>query len=279
MARRSCLLLLIALCLFGDKSMSQTEWRSWMSASVEASVSQKIDIRSTYLHSNDITNAWKNNFNQVSISASYDLSKRWSALGGFMQTTFPFGGAGTTRTYARLTYKIPLTGVLTFSNGIQAEWHSKEENRFRNRIIWISRIGNRKRIPFLNLNLSASYWLYYNLGGNAIRYFDPAGAVVMRQSPDGFHRGRLYLTASSKINRNFSLSVFYMNQNEFNLLSAEYRKINIVNPTTGKTTRSFDRYNVAGISLSYEFKTYSKKKGLKNQKHKNEKNNSYDIQN
>lgn len=279
MGKRSYLLLLITICLFADKAMTQSEWRSWMSASVEASLSPKFDLRTTYLRSSDINNGWKNNFNQLSVSAGYDLTKRWSVLSGLMQTSFPAGGASTIRTYARLTYRIPISGILTFSNGIQAEWHSKEENRFRNRIIWISRIGNRKRLPFLNLNLSASYWLYYNLGGSTIRYFDPAGTVIMRQSPDGFHRGRLYLTASSRINRNFSLSVFYMNQNEFNLLSTEYRKINIVNPATGKTTRSFDKYNVAGLSLSYEFKTYSKKKASKNHKNKTEKNNTYDNQN
>jgi hypothetical protein len=143
---------------------------------------------------------------------------------------------------------------------VQGEIHSANETRFRNRIIYITRLSNKKRLDFLHLNLSASYWLFYNIGGSPIRYFDKAGAVVTRKSPDGFHRGRLILAANSKLSKHLSLSVYYMRQQEFNFLSNEYRKVNVVNPNTGRIARAFDDYNVAGITLSYNIDLYKLKK-------------------
>ncbi len=259
--------------------MAQSQWRAWLTGSVEAALSPKLDLRVTYLRSHDISNTWNNNFNQKSLSAGYDLSRRWSVLGGYLQTGFPSTQSSTNRSFLRVGYKFPVAGLFSISNSIQGEWFSANETRFRNRFIWISRIGNKKRIPFLNLNLSASYWLYYNMGGNTIRYYDAAGSVLVRQSPDGLHRGRLYLNASSKISKNWFLSLYYMRQTEFNLFSTEFRKINVLNPATGKTSRAFDNYNVAGISLSYAFKTYKDKKPVKKNKTQTDKNKSYEQQN
>lgn len=279
MTRRLLLFFFLLYTSSGNLLMSQTQWRAWISGSVEASISPKLDLRATYLRSHNMSGDWANGFNQKSLTASYDLSKRWSALAGVLQTSFPSGSSSVNRTFLRIGYRLPLAGILTFSNNIQGEWHSAEETRFRNRIILISRIGNRKRIPFLRLNLSASYWLYYNLGGNPIKYYDASGAVLTRQSPEGFHRGRFYLNASSKLSKHWSLSLYYMNQTEFNLLSHDYRKINVVNPATGKTTRAFDNYQVAGLTLGYEFKTYKQKRKSKSNNSKTDKEKSYEQQN
>jgi hypothetical protein len=124
-----------------------------------------------------------------------------------------------------------------------------------------SRLALRKRLDFLHLLPSASYSLFYNMGGNPIQYYDAeTGLATVKQTPDGFHRGRLMLNLNSKISDHFSLSVYYMAQREFNLLTPDARKINIVKPATGKLVRAFDDFNTAGLTLSYDINLYHSNK-------------------
>lgn len=244
------------LLLLPAAVQSQTNWRSWASAGVNISFTKKLDLRLSHLRSYNLQDSFTNNFNQTSASLEYDLTKKLSLSGGAMLTQLPASGNSTQRYYARGTYKISVADMLTWSNALQAELHSANETRFRNRFVYITRISNKRRFSFAKLSLAASYWLYYNMGGNAIRYYDKTGAVISRQSPDGLHRSRLYLNANSKLTKNLSVSLYYMRQQEFNLFTPETRKLNIINPSTGKISRAFDNYNVAGITLSYNINLY-----------------------
>lgn len=238
---------------------AQNEWRGWAGAGLTLSLTKKLDLRVNHLRSYNLNHPMENGFNQSSASLNYDLSKRLSVMGGYMLTAFPSGSESTSRGYTRLSYRMPIAHLINWSNGVQAEYHSSAETRFRYRFIYITRFSNKKEIPFMHLTLSASYWLYYNLGGNEIRYFDKSGTVLTRHSPDGFHRGRLYFNVASKVAKGLSFNLYYMKQNEFNFFSPEFRKMNIVNPATGKITRSFDSYNVSGISLLYDINLYPSK--------------------
>ncbi|CAN5739812.1 hypothetical protein BH10BAC3_BH10BAC3_27660 [soil metagenome] len=240
-------------------SFAQNNWRSWNAASVNIGITKKIDVRVTHLRSYELNKDFNNTFNQTSASLSYDFCKNFSVLGGTLVTQLPSNNKNTNRYYARLSYKATLLHGISFSNSVQGEINSSNETRFHNRIIYIARIGNKKRFDFLKLNLSAAYWLYYNVGGNKIRYFDETGNVLARNSPDGFHRGRLYLNANSRISKAFSVSVYYMNQQEFNFFTPELRKINVTNPVSGKITRQFDNFNTIGITLMYDINLFKNK--------------------
>ena len=236
---------------------AQKEWKGWASAGVTLSFTRKLDLRLNHLRSYSLNSPVENGFNQTSASLNYDLTKKLSLLGGGMLTSFPSSLAEPTkRVYARASYKIRLAHLLNWSNGVQAEYHSSAETRYRYRFIYITRLSNRKEIPFLHLTLSATYWLYYNQGGNQIRYFDKIGNIVTRHSPDGLHRGRLYLAVGSKVAKGLTVSLYYMQQNEFNLFSSEFRQMNVSNPATGKISRPFDSYRVAGLSLLYDINLY-----------------------
>jgi hypothetical protein len=251
------IILLTAICPTFFFVSAQKEWKGWASAGLTLSFTRKLDLRLNHLRSYNLNNSVENGFNQTSASVNYDLTRKLSLLGGAMLTSFPSSlSESTKRVYARASYKIRLAKLLNWSNGMQAEYHSSAETRFRYRFIYITRLSNRKEIPFLRLTLSAAYWLYYNQGGNQIRYFDKTGLVVTRHSPDGLHRGRLYLAAGSKVARGLTVSLFYMQQNEFNLLSPEFRQMNVINPATGKITRPFDSYRVAGLNLLYDINLY-----------------------
>ena len=172
---------------------AQSEWKGWASANLTLSFTKKLDLRFSHLRSYTLSSPMENGFNQTSASLNYDLTKRLNILGGYMLTTYPSGSESTNRGFTRVSYKIPLAKVISWSNAIQAEYFSASETRYRSRLIYTTRFANRKEIPFLHLTLSATYWLYYNIGGNEIRYFDKTGTVLMRHSPDGLHRRDYFL--------------------------------------------------------------------------------------
>lgn len=242
----------------GLKSFGQTEWKNWNSLKLNLSLTKKLDLQFSHLRSYDIKNNYSSDFNQSSVQFDYDFTKRVSLSGGAVLGSLS-AADGANRLVLRGTFKIHLADALTWSNSIQGEVHSSNETRYRYRGLYITRLGTKKRLNFLRLSPSVSYSLYYNIGGNQIQYYDKSETPVVRQSPDGFHRGRLSVNLNSKINNHLSFSLFCMMQQEFNLFSGEYRKMNIVNPTTGKTVRPFENYNVIGATLSFDFKLYKKK--------------------
>ena len=262
------LLLIVFTVIVSFPAISQTDFKTWASAGINFSLSKRLGLRLNYLTSYNMSDNFINTFSQSSASFSYNVSKRFSTLGGAMITRFPSDSDPTYRYFVRVSYKLPVAHLVTWSNGIQAEQHSLSETRFRNRIIYITRFSNSKRFDFLNLSLSASYWLFYNMGGNRLRYFEKTGEVVARNTPDGFHRGRLYLTANSKVTDNFSVSLYYMHQQEFNLFSNQFRQINVTNPSTGRISRAFDNYNVTGVSLFCNLDLYQNSKHKSSSKHK-----------
>lgn len=240
---------------------SQTDLKNWNTAQLNLSVTKKLDLRLSHLRAFDITNGYNSDFNQSSAIVSYQLTKKIDIAAG---STFSGSNSiadGGSRATARLGYKMKIADVLNWSNAVQAEVHSKSETRYHYRFIYTTRLSPRKRLDFLNLSPAVSYSLFYNIGGNTIQYYDnKTGAPTVRQTPDGFHRGRLMINLNSKVTKHFSVAAYYMMQREFNLFTSDYRKMNITKPTTGRIVRAFDNFNVLGLTLQYDIDLYAKKK-------------------
>lgn len=259
--RSSVVLLFFIQLSFLISVNAQISWKGWNLAQLQFSVSKKLDVKLSHLRAFDISNGLNADFNQSAIHAEYELNRSWEVAAGFVKGGSSTLTDGSSRITARFGYKTRLANVVNWSNSIQGEVHSVKETRFRNRIVWTSRLSPRKRLDFLHLLPSVSYALFYNIGGNSLQYYDPkTGLPVVKQTPDGFHRGRLQFTMNSKITQHLSLSIYYMAQREFNLFSSEFRRINIVKPATGRVVRAFDDYNVAGLNLTYDINFYSSNK-------------------
>ncbi|MER3498676.1 MAG: hypothetical protein C4308_08625 [Chitinophagaceae bacterium] len=227
------------------------DWKNWNSLSVDLAFSKKLELGLSHLRSYNINDGYSNGFNQTSIDASYDFTKHFSVKTGFALTGFAADAVVSQKYFGRATYKISFADAVNWNNGLQGEMHTASGKGNSYRIIYITRFGLKHRMSFLNLSPSIAYWLFYNIGGNAIQYYDESGSPLVKESPDGLHRGRFIWNLNSKINKNLSLSLFYMNQHQFNLLGND---INVVNPGTGKVTRPFKNYQVAGgLSLSLAF--------------------------
>lgn len=257
------------LFLISFASSSQKDLQNWNSLQLDLSLSKKLDLRVSHMRAFNISNNYSSEFNQSSMRLDYDFTKRFSMSAGAILGSLS-DADGANRALVRFTYRIPIADVVNWSNSIQGEAHSSNEIRYRYRVIYMTRLATKKRLEFLRLSPSVAYSLYYNIGGNEIQYFDKTGDPVTRQTPDGFHRGRLFLNLNSRISKNLSLTLYYMMQREFNLLSDDYHKMNIVNPVTGKVSRPFDDYNVIGTTLTFNFDIYKKNQKVGKNKNLND---------
>lgn len=251
---------LIAI-LTGLNSFGQSDWRNWDGISLDLGLTRKTDLEMSHLRAYDINQSFRNTFNQWGISMDHDFTKKLSGKIGYKRTDFPSGSVSANRFLIRGTYKIRLAKVISWSNGLQGEVNTASGKGNFYRFIYITRFAPKKRMDFLRLSPSVSYWLYYNIGGKSIQYFDEAGSPLAKETPDGIHRGRFILNLNSKISNNLSLSLYYLNQHEFNLTG---RDMNVINPITGKVEKPFSNFQVAGLSLAFSFDFYKRKGHQKN---------------
>jgi hypothetical protein len=238
------------LILFASSAVCQTDWQNWNGINVNASLTNKAGIRVGHTRSYNISEKYKNQFNQTAIQFSYEINKKWDVFGGVQFISPAFKRDVRTRLHVRAAHTMRLSKKVNWTNSLRFETNSKNENRFRQRVAVSSRLGLRKRLGFLNLAPSLSYMLFYNIGGNPIDYYDKSGVIVSNQTPDGFHRSRLTATLNSKINNYLRISVYYMRQQEFNLFVKETRRINIYDPVKLKTLRPFNNFNCIGLTAS-----------------------------
>jgi Protein of unknown function (DUF2490) len=242
--------IMVALLSTAVKTTAQNEWQNWNSLNVSASVTKKLTAQIGHTRAFNMSNKFAPTFSQTLLQMSYDHSKEWDFSGGVQFIKPANTTTGTrTRLFIRAAYTKRLE-QFNWTNSLRLETNSANENRFRQRIILSTRLGLRKRLDFLKLSPSVMYSLFYNIGGNPIRYYDENKVLLARQTPDGFHRGRLTLSVNSKVSDMLRVSVFYMRQHEFNLLTPDNRKMNVFDPVRNRILRPFDNFNVLGISLN-----------------------------
>jgi hypothetical protein len=229
---------------------SQSDWHSWNSVAANAEITKKLSATIGHTRAFNMSNSFAPTFSQTSFQLSYDHSRQWDFSTGVQFISPAQSTSGTrTRLFIRAAHTKRIE-QFNWTNSLRLETNSQNENRFRQRVIISTRLGLRKRLPFLNLSPSIMYSLFYNIGGNPIRYYDKENVLIARQTPDGFHRGRLTLNVNTKINDMLRLSVFYMRQHEFNFLSSDTRKMNVFDPVRNRVLRPFDNFNVIGLSLN-----------------------------
>ena len=246
---RSGILILAFIIFCSTKLIAQkNNLQSWNSVSAKISLSKKTDLSIGQLASFSPDNNFQLNFTQTQLRLSYEISKIFSVMAGDQLNYLP-GSTNSlrNRVFFRGTIDNKLSRLLKAEHAAQVEFHDKNEHRYSQRFIFINELSTRKRFSALRLRPSVSYWLYYNQGGTPIQYYDKTGSPTVSQTPDGLHRGRLFLTLNSKISNHVRLSAYYMAQQEFNLFTPEYRAINVANPATGKISRSYDDFNAIGL--------------------------------
>jgi hypothetical protein len=237
--------------LTNSKIFAQAEWQNWNGITVSAPLTEKLSARLGHTRAYNITNNYENQFNQSSIQVSYDLKKRWDVQSGIQFIT-PAGSKDTrTRIFIRGAHTVRLAKKINWTNSLRLETNSKNENRFRQRVMLTTRFGLKRRLEILNLAPSIAYTMVYNIGGNPINYYDKEATLLTTQTPDGFHRSRLTINLNSKISDYLSVSLYLMSQREFNLLTPETKKMNVFDPVRNRIQRPFNNYNTIGVTIQF----------------------------
>jgi Protein of unknown function (DUF2490) len=243
------LILLVAGFIQPTTLRAQKDLKAWLSAGFQLPAGKKSSFSIDHLRSYNTSKKWQNEFNQVQGRWGMDLGHHIDLYLGDLITFSPGSNEIKNRVFVRGTHKIKIGKTLRWQNGVQVEMHSKNETRYQYRLIVSSRFNLKKRFSALNLAPSITGFLFYNIGGKDLQYYDNNKLPVLKQSPDGFHRARLLFNLNSKISDRVNVSLYYMMQRECNFLSGDYRKINYINPITRNTIRPFDDYNVGGLTL------------------------------
>ncbi len=254
--------LVFLLHLNANNAISQIAWNGWGTINLSAPITNKLDIRLGQLRAYEF-NGGKNTFNQTQLRFEYAILKNTKFYIGGLINDIPSSTKGVRkRVFGRVTYKAKFFDAVNWTNGIHGEINSKEENRFKYRLMLYSSLGLKHRLTPLKLSPSITYNLFYNIGGDSLQYYTKTGIKTVKQTADGFHRGRLYLNLNSKINGRLSVTAYAMFQREFNLFTDTNHSINVLNPLTGKVARSFDNINTAGLTLDISLGKEGGKKPL-----------------
>jgi hypothetical protein len=254
------LLLVIIINCSATQLYAQTDWLNWNGVTVSGSISNRFSARVGHTRAYNLSNNYTGVFSQSHLQFTYELNKKWDLQGGLQLIAPADTNETRKRVFVRVANTIRLTKNINWTNSLRAETNSKNENRFRQRIIFTTRLGLRKRLYFLKLAPSLSYSLFYNIGGNPIRYYDKDAQLIARQTPDGFHRSRFTINLNSKITNYFSLSFYYMRQQEFNFLTQHTRKMNVFDPVRNRTLRPFNNYNTLGLTAQFNINPLIKNK-------------------
>lgn len=244
---------IIVMLLAGATSLSAQDWQSWNSVGFDFSLGKKWTLETKELISLQPSDGWSVNFAQSSLGLHYRINRDFSVEAGDQLNVIPSSVRNVrNRVYARGTYTWRFSELLRSTHALQFELHDNNEIRYDARIIFINGISTRNRYTPLNIRPSASYWLYYNIGGDPVQYYNTDGTHAVSQSAIGFHRGRLYVTLNAALTDHIGVSAYFMHQQEFNLFTDDFHEINVVNPNTGNIARDFSNYNVFGLSLNFD---------------------------
>jgi hypothetical protein len=244
--QKSCFILLCALLV---SQVAIGQWQVWNGLAVKARLTEKIDARLSHFRGFELQPKFNNHFHMTTLSTNIELTKRWEAGTGVMLITPTINNDTRTRFFVRAAYTYRINKGLNWINSVRLETNSANENRFRHRVILASRLGMRRRTDFLAMKASGGFFLFYNIGGSPLKYYDDKGDLMATNTPDGFHRVRLFLNLDFKLSKLLNLDINYFNQNEFNLLTSNTRKMNVPN-ARGRIQRPFDNYNVISASLT-----------------------------
>ncbi len=237
------------------QAFGQYENRLWNSYGIAAPLTKNLNIKGSYLKSLDLSGPEiQTSFNWYALKLGYKIDKNWAVDLGTAWMNLPNSKRTTNRVFIEGTHRLNLDKKFVLRNSLQFERHNDAEQRFDYRFIWSSRIGLRKRLDFLKVAPSLTYNLFYNIGGSPVRYFNEQGEEFARNSANGLHRGRIMANFNFKLSDPLRLSIYYMNQHEFNLVLSESNKINVTNPNNGRIQRPFNNQHIIGVALSYQIK-------------------------
>jgi len=176
----------------------------------------------------------------------------FSVSGGYKPTFFPNREVNQIRhrLYGNLRYRQRLRSFRIY-HSLTTEWHFPRPSKFRFRTYYTFSIDYRnKKIP-LKIRPYLALSLYHYLDGRPLQYYDEATETkIEKVAPNGLHAARWRYGIRLRPIKQITISLYWLQQKEFNTRLFGGRDINSLNPRTGNIRRRFFDFNVLGYSIS-----------------------------
>ncbi len=248
-----CCFLLLLNSLFSTAQNTTKPIKNWNTLGINIRVLPNTSISVNQLYGFN-TQVYRLSFIQNSISTNIKIKKHLS-LGFGHSHSFIFKSD-----YTQIKYQLHSSYAISnrilkwsFNNAFMLEYHSKEETKYRFRILYTFRTKPRKKLVLQKFKISpfATIRLYYNIGGKRISQYNSRGEKIGKYPTNGFHRIRFMLGIKTKISNNIGLQLQLMKQKEFNTDFAYKNKLNVHRPNSDKISRPFSNYMMLGFGIKY----------------------------
>ena len=251
---------LFALCLIliftANAQITESEnIMLWTTLGINKKLDDKFSISYYQLHSLSLRDN-RFNFIQPDLDISYELNKDWDVSIGYSPTFSLDLVKGNQLLYHRVSADIKLSTKLSkrfrMKNSVTAEYHFTERSKFKQRYYYRLDVYYRDtKLPW-RLRPFLTQKLYWYSNGRLLQYYAIDGAKTDLVSPDGLHAYRLKAGIKLYPSDDFSFSIYFQKQKEFNTNIFGSRDINSLNPNSNKVRRAFYDFSVIGISCSYK---------------------------
>jgi hypothetical protein len=227
----------------------------WTTFGVSKKLSDKFSLSYNQLHSLSLAET-RFNFIQPDLEISYELSKKWDVALNYTPTFSLDDVPDNQLIYHRVSAEIKVSSKLgkrfRMKNSITAEQHFTERSKFKQRYYYRLDLYYRDtKLPW-KLRPFITQKLYWYSNGRDLQYYDADGNKTDLTSPNGLHAYRVKAGIKLYPNNNFSFSVYFQKQKEFNSSILGSRDINSLNPNSNNIRRSFYDFSVIGIFCNYK---------------------------
>ena len=235
---------LIAVTTINAQVVETDNTMLWTTLGVNKKLNDKFRISYYQLHSLSLAEP-RFNFIQPDLELNYEISKNWDAAISYTPTFSLDEVQGNQLIYHRVSADIKLSSKLgkriRIKNSISAEQHFTKRSKFKQRYYYRFDIYYRNTKWPWRLRPFATQKLYWYSNGRDLQYYDAEGNKTDLTSPDGLHAYRLKTGFKFYPTKDFSFSVYFQKQKEFNSSILGSRDINSLNPNSNNI-RTFLRF-------------------------------------
>ncbi len=195
-------------------------------------------------------------FNQFKIGINKRVQKNITI--SFFYKPMIFHGKSKNFLYHQLspsvTYRSKLF-TLPLRNSFTVDLFLPKLKKYKFRFIYTLKYFFRnKYLPF-RATPYIKFQLYYYLNGKPIKYYNVnSSELLIKNSPNDFHRFRLGMGIRFRPIKHFYITLYYTLQKEFNTSLTKNRGLNIWNKKHTKIQSPFNNYQILGLNFSYSIR-------------------------
>lgn len=229
-------------------------FKIWNSAGIDCELNNKLSFKYGHLLGMN-ANPFGIQFTQLDAEFLYKKGEHFTIGMGYKASYLKTSSSYTkyNRLYNELIFRHKLF-KLPIKHSITSEFYFPRLPKYRYRFIYSFNYYFKNDFLPLKITPYIKGELQYYLGGAPISYYNADSLLIVKQSPNDFHRFRLSVGVTSKPFPNMRATFYYMYQQEFNTNLTQNRGINVLSKDKTYFKQPFNNYHVIGLELEFDIK-------------------------